>query len=170
MAAGMPKEQPQGGEETKTRGPSVLATVAVIVVLTVVGAAGGGLLGLQLFSVVETVAKQKAEAASEKPMPEYAGDLTVKAIPPIVTNLASPKTTILRIEASLIFDGAAPSDAEALAAQISGDSLAFLRTVTLPQIEGASGLLHLREDLTERAKIRSDGRVRELVIQSLAVE
>ena len=42
--------------------------------------------------------------------------------------------------------------------------------MTLTQIEGASGFQHLREDLNERARIRSGGKVRDLVIQALIVE
>ena len=38
------------------------------------------------------------------------------------------------------------------------------------QIEGANGFQNLREDLNERARVRSGGRVREVVIQSLVVE
>ena len=53
---------------------------------------------------------------------------------------------------------------------ISEDILAYLRTVTLSQIEGPSGMQHLREDLVERARIRSEGRVKELVIQTLVVQ
>lgn len=171
MAAEPPIGQQAPGETPPAKKPSsVFATVGAVFVLTLVAAGAGGALGLQLFSVVDTAAKQKAVEKADKPPPEYSGDLTVKPIPPVVTNLANPKSTFIRIEASLIFEGEVPSDADALAAQISADALAFLRTVTLAQIEGATGLLHLREDLTERAKIRSKGRVRELVIQALAVE
>lgn len=149
---------------------STLSLIVAMVVVTLLAAGAGGLVGVFLYSKIETVAKEKATAKEEKAASEYAGDLTVKTVPPVLTNLASPSNVLLRIEASLIFDGAPPEDADALAAQISGDAMAYLRTVSLRQIEGASGLLHLREDLTERARIRSEGRVREFVIQGLAVE
>jgi flagellar protein FliL len=42
--------------------------------------------------------------------------------------------------------------------------------VTLAEIGGASGLQHLREDLTERAVIRSQGHVHELILQTLVVQ
>ena len=50
------------------------------------------------------------------------------------------------------------------------DTVAYLRTLSLPLIEGASGLLHLREDLNDRARIRSGGKVRDLIIHTLIVE
>jgi flagellar FliL protein len=57
-----------------------------------------------------------------------------------------------------------------LAAQITEDIVAFLRTVPLTQIQGASGFQHLREDLNDRVRVRSGGKVRDLVIQALIIE
>ena len=94
---------------------------------------------------------------------------SLKPLPPIMTNLAGAKGTWIRIEASVVFaaDAASPN---ALAAAIAEDMVAYLRTVPLSQIEGPSGFLHLREDLNDRARIRSAGKVRELVIQALVLE
>jgi flagellar FliL protein len=172
--AGEPLEDEESETEPAAKAPkpksSIISTIAAVAALTALGAAAGGLIGMQLFTMVEVAAKKRAEAKDDKAAPEYSGDLTVKPLPPITTNVANSPGIMLRLEASVIFDGEAPRDADALAVQISGDSLAFLRTVSLHQIEGASGLLHLREDLTERARTRSEGRVREFIIQALAIE
>jgi flagellar FliL protein len=48
--------------------------------------------------------------------------------------------------------------------------VAYVRTITLAQLEGASALEHLREDLNERAALRTDGAVSEVVIQTLVVQ
>jgi flagellar FliL protein len=45
-----------------------------------------------------------------------------------------------------------------------------MRTVKLPQVEGASGFQHLKEDLEERARIRSGGRVKKILIKTLLFE
>ncbi len=42
--------------------------------------------------------------------------------------------------------------------------------MTLKQLEGPIGLQAIREDLNERAAIRSEGKVRELVIRTLVVQ
>jgi flagellar FliL protein len=172
MAADLPPDIQKliAGPSPVKKGSSLLGTILAMLLLTLAAAGAGGFLGLQMFSMAGTVLKQKAEATPEKPPPEYAGPLTVKAIPPIIVNLSSPSSMWLRIEGAVIFDGEAPPDVDALAVQISGDALAYLKTVNIRQIEGASGLLHLREDLTERAKTRSEGKVREFVIQAFAVE
>ena len=57
-----------------------------------------------------------------------------------------------------------------LGAEIAGDILAFLRTTSLSQIQGAAGLQNLRDDLNERVAIRSGGSVKELVIRTLVVQ
>lgn len=75
----------------------------------------------------------------------------------------------MRLEASLVFDGN-DKDANGLAASIAEDFIAFLRTVSLSQVQGASGFQHLREDLNDRARIRSGGKVHDLVIHTLIFE
>jgi flagellar FliL protein len=81
-----------------------------------------------------------------------------------------PQDTWIRLEASLLFDEKAVPHPEALGAQISDDILAFLRTATLTQIQGISGLQNLRQDLNERVAIRSNGAVKELVIRTLVLQ
>lgn len=165
-------ETPSAPAETPAAKPrsQLIPAILGMFLVTVLAAGGGVLLGLQVQSVAESAAKKKVESEDGKATGEYTGAYAVKAIPPVITNLQSPANTWLRIEASAVFEGEMPQDADALVTQISGDALAYLRTVSLAQIQGAAGLVHLREDLTERAKTRSDGRVRELVIQALAVE
>ena len=55
-------------------------------------------------------------------------------------------------------------------ARIGDDILAYLRTVSLRQLEGPIGLENIRQDLNDRAAIRSDGKVREFVIRTLVVQ
>jgi len=88
-------------------------------------------------------------------------------MPPIVTNIGSPKDTWIRLEASIVFDAKTVQHPETLAEDIAGDELAYLRTVALAQVEGPIGLENIRQDLNERAAIRSGGKVSELVIRTL---
>src|SRR5262249_19052724 len=111
----------------------------------------------------------KVEAAADGRKARYPDKITLFALTPIVTNLASPERTWIRIEASLVLDGDGV-DAKGLAAAVTDDTGAYLRTLSLPLIEGSSGLLHFREDLNDRVRIRSSGKVRDLIIHSLIVE
>jgi flagellar protein FliL len=144
---------------------SVLLLVAELAILTCFAVGAGGLFGMMVLggsARQEAIATQSAKSRS-------AEVTTLKPLPAIVTNLATPKGTWIRLEASIVF-GAEGGDSNALTAAIGEDIVAYLRTVPLAQVEGPSGFQHLREDLNERARIRSAGKVRELVIQTLVLE
>jgi len=100
----------------------------------------------------------------------YPASMGLKSLAPIVASLASPERTWIRLEAALVMEGDQSAEAKMLAAQITEDIVAFLRTVPLTQIQGASGFQHLREDLNDRVRVRSGGKVRDLVIQALIIE
>lgn len=59
---------------------------------------------------------------------------------------------------------------EILVEQAATHVLAFLRTVTLSQIEGPSGLLYFRQDLNDLVSSMSEGQVREVLIYGLVFE
>jgi flagellar protein FliL len=158
-------------EEPKKKSGSVLQWLLITVVMSLVSVAAGGFLGLQLVSQIkDTGAAAAKEAKAEAPPPKYGGGMSIVNLPPIVTNLADPPDAWVRLQAAIVFDTKAVPLPDVLAAQIAEDYLGFLKTLTVAQIGGASGLQHLREDLSERASIRSEGRIRELIIQSLVVQ
>jgi flagellar FliL protein len=151
--------------------------VVGMLIATVVAVGGGAFFGMQLASLTpkapaghEASAEQSHgyDAGGEKPKLE--GPL-VKMIPlpPILSNIAVPADVWVRIEAQAIFEGK-DEEAKVLIPKVSEDLLAFIKTVTLAQIEGPSGFQHLREDLDDRARVRSEGKIRELVIQSFVIE
>ena len=110
--------------------------------------------------------KPAQSAASEPP----AQPSTIVDLPPIVTNLGAPQDTWVRLEGSIIFDPKTLPHPEAVAGQIGDDVLAYLRTVSLHQLEGPIGLENIRQDLNERAATRSGGKVRAFVIRTLVVQ
>ena len=144
---------------------------AVIATLVAVGAGAG--IGMQFSSMVtQPAVKEKSTKKKDDHAPvssNYTGNLTVKTLPPILTNLAAPKNAWVRMEASIVVS-ADDKEIDILAAEISQDTLAYLRTLTMSDIEGGSGLAYLRSDLKERASVRSQGRVKEVIIGSLVVE
>ena len=145
--------------------------LALLLTTLLAGAAGAGAAWLLVDTVRSSIEARQAAEARARPSPlAYSPDSAVLRLEPIVTNLAAPPGAWIRLEASLVFAGEPPKQQGELAARIAEDILAFLRTVRLDQIEGPSGFLHLREDLSERAAIRSQGLVREVVIGGLVVE
>ena len=153
-------------------GPSLISLIMAMAVVTGLSIGVGGMFGLQFLAKAgrpEPPAAKTEAPKDDLPKGRFSEKATLHALSPIVTNLASPEKTWIRLEASIVLDGER-TDAKALAATITEDTVAYLRTLSLPLIEGASGLLHLREDLNDRARIRSGGKVRDLIVHTLVVE
>ena len=147
---------------------SVVALVAEFVILTCFAVGAGGLFGMQVLGGADH-GGSRSEAAAKPLKVKHSEGSTLKPLPTIVTNLASPKGTWIRIESSIVI-GPDASNTNALAASISEDIIAYLRTVSLEQFEGPSGFLHLREDINDRARIRSGGKIGEIVLHAMVLE
>ncbi|MBZ6078569.1 flagellar basal body-associated FliL family protein [Microvirga puerhi] len=143
-----------------------------LAILSILAMSTGGLFGLYLVSTVEKAVdeKKKGEDIKKTPAPVYTGDLALRALPSVVTNLANGDDIWIRLESSIIFTNGALQNPDVVVAEIRQDILAYLRTLSVTQIQGASGLQHLREDLNERVALRSKGLVREIVVESLVVQ
>lgn len=149
---------------------SVMHFILIVAALTLAAGGVGFLSGLQILSSAQDSARSKGAAPAEMHGgPPRVESAKLKPLAPIVANLAESSPVWIRLEASLVFDDI-PVDAETLSARISEDIVGFLRTVSMKQIEGATGFQNLSEDLNERVRVRSNGRVRELIIQGLIVE
>jgi flagellar protein FliL len=149
--------------------PSLLAFLGGMLILTGFATGAGGLAGMQV--AARLAPAQKLESgAGQSVKGRYAENATLKPLPPIITNLANPTNTWVRLEASIVVEREAEGEASALLAGIAEDFVAFLRTVSLQQIEGPSGFQNLREDLSDRLRVRTGGKARDLVIQAFIVE
>lgn len=168
----MARVKQSSGPDQDRPGDGKPRIVAGVVLATVVAAGAGIFSGTQLAGTVETNVMKRIEAtppaiAADAAM---AGALTLKKLAPIVTNLAAPADTWVRLEAALLVDRKSLVNSEPLMGAIAEDMLAFLRSVTARQLEGAAGLKNLREDLSERVAIRTKGLVRDVVIETLVVQ
>lgn len=106
----------------------------------------------------------------EKPKPpDKPESLQVKELPAIVTNLAASKNWV-RLQAAIVFDPKVLPHAETLIPELMSDLTGFLNTLEIGDVEGPDGLRRLREELNERALIRSERHVHELVIESLVIQ
>ena len=151
----------------------LLGLVVAMLVTTVISGVGGGLFGLYANGKSNRPPEPNKKAqkhVDDTKRPPFTGEVNLKSLASIVTNLGGPKGTWVRLEAAIVFGPDAAKEENLLSGRIAEDIVAFLRTVPLAQIEGANGFQNLREDLNDRARIRSEGKVREVIIQSLIVE
>ena len=152
-------------QNVATKGSSWRSLIELAFVL-VLGACAGAAFELSRPAAAPETSKPAELSAAGPP----AQPSTIVDLPPIVTNLGAPQDTWIRLEGSIIFDPKALPHPEAVAGQIGDDVLAYLRTVSLRQLEGPIGLENIREDLNERATTRSGGKVRAFVIRTLVVQ
>ena len=155
--------------------PAWMGIAISALAITGVAAGGGVFFGMKTASTIETAIAQHdaaAKSAADKHVitMKYSGDTVVKPLDAVVTNLASPSDTWVRLEASMVFKNGALENPEVTGAELRQDMLAYLRTVNIAQLEGPSALQHLLEDLDERAAVRTNGRVSELVVQTLVIQ
>ncbi|AZO21993.1 MULTISPECIES: flagellar basal body-associated FliL family protein [unclassified Mesorhizobium] len=154
------------------KGPSLVVQLAMLLVMT--GAAiglgwvSGGYLKqgeapAPVPAAPENAGSPEKAAEAGKPAPGP----TVVQLAPITTNIASPGEVWIRLEASVLYDAPQPPE---MAEQIQQDLLAFVRTLKMHQIEGASGYQHLKADLDERAALRSGGHVKQVLIRTMLLE
>jgi flagellar protein FliL len=149
---------------------SLIQWLGAIVGLTLIAAVVGAGLGIVLVGQVKAYEQEQARLAPANAAPAYGQNVSLIDLPPIISNLAEPPNAWVRLQVAIVYDNKAVSKPQVLAATISEDILAYMKTVTVAQIGGASGLEHLREDLNERALTRSDGHIHEVIIQTLVVQ
>lgn len=185
MAKAKNSDRASGGEA------SPLGFILALVMLTLLGGGAGTFFGMQLGGAtaftslgggdaIETVSAEQAEAkdshgskaASTDSEHDSQADTKgpkLVALEPIFANLAEPKNVWMRLEAALIIKPG-PQNRDVLISQLSQDVMQFLRTVKLAQLEDASGLQFLRDDLNDIVRTRSDGQVSEILVKGLIVE
>jgi len=172
------------------KGPSLMGQMIGLLVATVAAVGLGWGAGMYMKSHDPAAAAAGAEAPAAGGHGEAAGGHGDKAgghgeaaeggdhgappanpllidLAPLTTNLAAPNQVWVRLEASIVLDQPQPPE---LPEAIHQDLLAYLRTIKLHQIEGASGYQHMKADMEERARIRSGGHVKQVLIRTLLLE
>ena len=155
---------------TGEKRPGVMQWVAALLLVTALSVAAGILASVQLMSAFQRMTDSRKEAPEKPIASAFNPNDRLRKITPVVTNLAAPPNAWIRMEASIVTDRLNEEEASVVVARIGEDIVAYLRTLTPAQIEGARGLQYLREDLNERAATRSGGKVRELIIETLVVQ
>jgi flagellar FliL protein len=157
----------EGSETAAQHQTGHLSSIVIVTAIAVVLGCAAGV----MTSIV-------ARPAAELPQTAQVGTTrydktTTVTLPAIVSMLASEgdRQPWVRLEGALILDGTlSQTSAQALAAKVADDSLAYLRTLPIAAVAGVSGLNALRDDLRRRARQRAGGNVREFLISGLVVE
>ena len=152
--------------KAKKKGGGLMGVVVPVLVLTLIAGGGGFVVGKQI------VARAKAAATPDTKTAEVPAAVTtaVRELPPVVANLTAPEGSWVRLQIAIAYSKADTPQIEMLSTKIADDTLGYLRTLSLTQLQGASGLQHLREDLSERAAVRTEGHVKEVMIEMMVIQ
>lgn len=161
--------------ESKKKSSPVVMTIVGVAILTLLGAGGGWLVGGMIAPKIagaEAAAHAPAASAEKGKAAEGIEKIAAEAngivqLDPITTNLAYPSTNWVRLEVALMFKG--PVEV-GLAEDIHQDIMAYVRTVSLQQLEGPRGFQYLKDDLQERVDLRSKGRVSKVMFRTFVIE
>ena len=161
-------------DEGKKKKSGTVMTIIGIAVLTLVGAGGGWAVGNMVAPNIRsaTEAEQAKEAEAKKKaeggLPKIANEANnIVLLDPVTSNLAYPSENWIRLEVALMFNG--PPDVK-VAEDIHQDILAYVRTISLQQIEGPRGFQYLKDDIQERVDLRSQGRVSKVMFRTFVIE
>jgi flagellar FliL protein len=146
--------------------------LTALLLLTMLAGGTGAGLGVHLSEMVERTVSERIEAqesASAK-LPRYNGDFSLTRLGPVIANLATPTEVWIRLETAIVYANGSLQRPDVTASEIREDILAYVRTLSLEQLQGPSALQHLREDLNERAVVRTNGKVDEVIIETLVLQ
>ena len=154
------------------KAPGKATLIVSVASLTVLAAIAGALVGKTVAGKLRAMPSLQLEAGQTGAAhpPGRMEDSELRELPPIVTNLAEPAETRVRLQVAIVYPKKGVEKPDILAARISDDIIAFMKTLSVAQLQGASGLQALREDLNDRAVTRSEGKVKEVMIENLVVQ
>ncbi len=165
----MAASDPTAGDGAKPAKGGVMGLIVEILVATLIAAAAGTGIAFMTQAPAPTEGAAAPAKAGEGAQACAAGPNLVD-LPTIVTNIAAPADLWVRVEASIVVDAKTTPHPEVLAAEIATDELAYLRTLSISQLDGPIGLENVRQDLTDRAVVRSKGKVNELILKTLVLQ
>lgn len=168
----------EGGENGGSGGKksTLVVTIVGVLIASLVAAGGGWVVGgmlapqsIEMQNAAEAANAGKEETKDDEEEIPIAGEEGPNLIrlQPITTNLAFPSETWVRLEVSLVVKGEPDIETVEL---IHQDMLGYLRTLSLQQVQGARGFRYIREDLRERAILRSRGNVENILVRTFVIE
>lgn len=112
---------------------------------------------------VQTVIKTEPESAEAK------ADRPIR-LAPIIANLSLPEGMWVRVDVVLIAPHQFHKEVDSTSVKITQDFLVYLQTLSISDLEGVHSLAFLRQELIERARIRSENKVKDVLVTTMVVQ
>jgi len=153
-------------------GRGVGSLVISALVAIVLGVTGGGAFGyFVLPDGIGQTAQAKSEiAAQTQSVPgRFPSDAIELPVPSVITDLGTDTKMRARLDVSIIVAHGTP-EATTLVGEVREDMIAYLKGLTVADIQGVRGFQNLREQLDDRARVRGRGAILGLLIGGLVLE
>jgi flagellar FliL protein len=162
-------DKSNGGTQAGGGAGSFLISALVAVVL---GIGAGGLFGYFAMpdgSPPSPKGKTESAAQPEPVSGRFPGDALELTVPSIITDLGTDPKMRARLDVSIIVAHGTPASTT-LVGEVREDMIAYLKGLTVADIQGVRGFQNLREQLDDRARVRGRGVVLGLLIGGLVLE
>ncbi|MBS0253115.1 MAG: flagellar basal body-associated FliL family protein [Proteobacteria bacterium] len=158
----------QKKDEPNSGGGFVIAALIAIVL----GAVGGGAYGYLLMPDAKPQNSEPTDKAAPPGSPtagRFPSDAIELAIPSVITDLNSKPAVRARLDVSIIVVHGTPQTTT-LVGEVREDVIAYLKGLSIDDIQGVRGFQNLREQLDDRARVRGRGAILGLLIGGLVLE
>ena len=169
--------------QNEVKSDSLMLMIVAMVLVSLIAIAAGWFASTQLGSDEVVDAKEKANAHLEKKGDEdkeqaegkesksfFKSEKEVIELDTILVALSGRDKVWLRMQLAVVATDEADLDIAEVKSRMVSDITALVQTLTLAQISGPSGFIHLKEDLLDRARLTTDGGVEDLLIMSIVAE
>jgi flagellar protein FliL len=165
----MAKKDKKQDQAASGGGGSIVMSAVVALVF---GAGGGGAAG---YFLMPDIVPSGASPHTEQPAPaartagRFPDDAVELAVPSIIADLDESTKLRARLDVSIIVAHGTP-ETTTLLGEVREDVIAYLKGLTVDDIQGVRGFQNLREQLDDRARIRGRGAILGLLIGGLVLE
>ncbi len=169
--------------EEQAKSDSMMLLIVALVLVSLIAVGGGWFIGSQMASNDASNAKDDTSteiSIKSKADKEHAEDGETNAffkteksvieLDTILVGLHESDKAWIRLRLAVIATEEADLDIPEVKSRMVSDITALVKTLTLAQISGPSGFIHLKEDLLDRARLSTDGQVEDLLIMSIVAE
>ena len=169
----MAKSGAESGGAEAGSGPGLV--VAVLICAAIGAVVGGGFGYFLSMPAAPPAPVVEAEAGTKQSLPpeEIAGRFPHDAIElhvePVIATIGPDFKTNVRLEFSIIAASGTPDEGP-LKSEIREDIIAYLKGLTLSDLEGGRSFQLLRDELDDRARTRGRGVVLGMLISGLVVQ
>ncbi len=158
--------------DSREAGGGLAGLIMSAIVAAVLGVSGGAAFGYFVMPDGSSPSPSSPQEGVAPPVPaagRFPNDAIELAVPSVITDLDGDPKIRARLDVSIIV-AHGTADTSTLPGEVREDVIAYVKGLTLADIQGVRGFQNLREQLDDRARVRGRGAILGLLIGGLVFE